>query len=147
MSFANAFETDLLELLFQNVALANVGDAGGLGASAAAGSVQLALHSAALDDTATLMTANELTYTGYARPTVARSAAAWDVTGAVASNLAPITFGTMTAGGPQTAVHMSLGFLSTGDVLNLHADLVSDLIINNNINPRYDVGQLSWTLD
>ena len=44
MSATNAFETDLLKLIFQNVALANVGDASGLQPSSTAGSLYISLH-------------------------------------------------------------------------------------------------------
>ena len=46
MSMSNASETNLLNLLFNNVDWANVGDAAGLQNSAAAGSFYVALHSA-----------------------------------------------------------------------------------------------------
>lgn len=147
MSFTNAFETSLLQHLFQNAAIANVGDVAGLPGSTGAGSTQLSLQSVALTDASTLMTANELAYTGYSRQTQARSAAGWDVSGDTASNAALIQFGNMTAGGPVTAVHMGLRFLSTGDNLDMHADLNADLIINNGINPQYAIGALDWTLD
>lgn len=147
MSAVNSFETDLLNLLFANTGIANIGDATGLPASAGAGSTQLSLHSVALDDTDTLLTADEIAYTGYARPTQARSAAGWTVSGDTASNAALIQFGEMSAGGPDTAVHLGLGFIATGDVLRLHADLVSDLVINDSVNPQFAIGALSWQND
>lgn len=147
MSATNAFETALLDLLFNNTAIANIGDATGLTATTGAGSTQLALSSAALSDTDTLLTATELAYTGYARQTQARSSAGWTVAGNSADNAALIQFGEMTAGGPVTAVHVGLGFIATGDVLRLHADLAADLVINNGINPQFAINALSFTLD
>lgn len=147
MSATDAFETALLDLLFNNTTITNIGDAGGLVGSTGAGSTQLSLHSVALTDASTLLTSNELTYTGYARQTQARSSAGWTVAGNTASNAALIQFGEMTAGGPQTAVHCGLGFLATGDVLRLHADLNADLVINNGVNPQYAIGAMDWTLD
>lgn len=147
MSAVNAFETALLQHLFHNAAIANIGDATGLPASAAPGSTQLSLHTVALDDTDTLLTADQVAYTGYARPTQARSAVGWDVAGDTASNAALVQFGEMTAGGPDTVVHAGLGFLATGDVLRLHADLNDDLVINNGVNPQFSIGALDWTLD
>ena len=44
MSMSNAFETELLDLIFNNAAVANIGDAGGLQPSAAAGSLYVSLH-------------------------------------------------------------------------------------------------------
>ena len=147
MSAVDAFENDVIDLLFNNTDITNVGDAAGLVGATTPGSTQLSLHSVALDDTDTLLTADELTYTGYSRQTQARSSAGWTVSGNQASNTALVQFGEMTAGGPQTAVHCGLGFISTGDVLRLHADLDADLVINNGINPQFAIGALVWTLD
>lgn len=147
MSFTDAFETALLQHLFQNAAIADIGDASGLPAAAAPGSSQLSLHTVALDDTDTLLTADEVAYTGYARPTQARSAAGWTVTNDIADNAALIQFGEMSAGGPDTVVHCGLGLLATGDVLRMHADLNSDLVINNGVNPQFAIGALNWQLD
>lgn len=138
----NAFENSLALLLFNNTGIANIGDATGLPGSAAAGSTQLSLHTVALSDTTADLTVNEVAYTGYARPTQARSGAGWTVSGDTASNAALIQFGEMTAGGPDTVVHLGIGLLATGDVIRLHADLNSDLVINNGINPQLAIGAL-----
>lgn len=144
-SMVNQFENLLGLLLFNNTTLANIGDATGLVGSTSAGSTQLSLHSVALAETDTTMTTNELAYTGYARPTQARSSAGWTQTNDVASNAALIQFGSMTAGGPVTAVHLGLGFIATGSVLRLQQDLNADLVINNGINPQFAIGALTWT--
>lgn len=144
-SMTDAFETSLITLLFNNTGIANVGDATGLPASATAGSTQLALATVAYIDGDTLLTADEVAYTGYARPTQARSGSGWTVSGAAATNAALITFGEMTAGGPDTVVHAGLGFLATGNQLDLHADLTADLVINDGVNPQFAIGALSWT--
>lgn len=147
MSAVNDFENKLLLLLFNNTTLANIGDATGLVGSSGAGSTQLALSTSALTDTDTLLTATEVAYTGYARPTQARSSGGWTVSGNTASNAALIQFGEMSAGGPDTVVHLGLGFIATGDVLRLAADLDADLVINNGVNPQFAIGALDWTLD
>jgi hypothetical protein len=143
-SMTDGFENVLALLLFNNTGIANIGDATGLPGSAAPGSTQLALATVAYNDADTLLTADEVAYTGYARPTQARSGAGWTVSGDTASNAALIQFGEMSAGGPDTVVHVGLGFLATGDVLRLHQDLVSDLVINDGINPQFAVGALDW---
>lgn len=76
----NALESDWLAHYFTNVAIANVGDAGGLPASVAAGSLYLSLHTAYPGEAGSQAT-SEATYTGYARKAVARSVAEWTVTG------------------------------------------------------------------
>ena len=50
----------------------------------------------------------------------------------------------MTAGGPDTVVHLGLGFISTGNTLRLHQDLTADLVINNGVNPQFAIGALDW---
>lgn len=147
MSATDGFETALLNLLFTNTAITNIGDASGLVATSTAGSTQLALATVAYNDADTVLTADEVAYTGYARPTQARSSGGWTVSGNTSSNAALIQFGEMTAGGPDTVVHLGLGFIATGDVLRLHADLNSDLVINNGVNPQFAIGALDWTLD
>lgn len=140
----NGFETDLATLLFNNTTIANIGDATGLVGSTSAGSTQLALSTSALTDADTLLTATEVAYTGYARPTQARSSAGWTISGDTASNAALVQFGEMTAGGPDTVVHLGLGFIATGNVLRLHQDLTADLVINNGVNPQFAIGALDW---
>jgi hypothetical protein len=143
-SMTNGFETALATLLFNNTAITNIGDASGLVATSTAGSTQLALSTVALTDADTLLTATEVAYTGYARPTQARSGAGWTVSGDTVSNAALIVFGEMSAGGPDTVVHLGLGFIATGDVLRLHQDLTADLVINNGVNPQFSIGALDW---
>ena len=143
-SMNNATENSLALLLFNNTTWANIGDATGLVGSSGAGSTQLMLADTALAETATSLTTTEIAYTGYARPTQARSSAGWTVTNDTVTNAAIIEFGEMTAGGPDTAVEVGLGFIATGDVLRLHQDLAADLVINNGVNPRFAIGALSW---
>jgi hypothetical protein len=140
----DAFENALALLLFNNTDITNVGDAAGLVGSAGAGSTQLALATVAYIDGDTLLTADEVAYTGYARPTQARSGSGWTVSSDTVSNAALIQFGEMTAGGPDTVVHLGLGFIATGDVLRLHQDLNADLVINNGVNPQFAIGSLEW---
>lgn len=146
MSAVDAFEDALLDLLFLNTGIANIGDATGLPATAAPGSAQLSLHTVALTDTDTLLTANEATYTGYARQTVARSGSGWTSTGGTASNAALIQFGENTAG-TNTLVHCGIGLIATGDILRIHADLTSDLSCTVGVNPQFAIGALDITLD
>ena len=140
-AMVNDFENKLLLLLFNNTALANVGDAGGLPQSVTAGSAQLAL-STGLSDTDTLLTALEIAYTGYVRPTIARSGAGWTVAADNASNAAIVSFGEMSAGGLDTPTHVGLGLIGTGDVLRMYA--TCSLVINNGINPQFAIGALDW---
>src|SRR3990167_10996228 len=104
-SMTDGFENVLALLLFNNTTIANIGDATGLVGSTTPGSTQLRLSTSALTDADTLLTANEVAYTGYAPPTQARSSAGWTSAGDTGSNAALVQFGEMTAGGPDTVVH------------------------------------------
>jgi len=144
-SMVDAFENSLMLLLFNNTAITNIGDAAGLVATTTAGSTQLNLATSALSDSSADLTTTEVAYTGYVRPTQARSGAGWTVASATASNAALIQFGEMSAGGPDTVVHGALGFIATGNVIRLHQDLNADLVINDGVNPQYAIGALTWT--
>lgn len=105
MSKSDTFENDLLLLLFNNTAITNVGDAGGLRATATAGSLWWSLHTADPGDTGTAVT-SETAYTGYARVAAARASGAggFTVTANSVSPPANIDFGQCSAspGGPIT---------------------------------------------
>ena len=112
MSASNAFETAILQHIFQNAAIANIGDVSGLPASATAGSLYVSLHTADPGEAGAQNT-SEVSYTGYARQAVARSAGGWTVSGANASNAAAVAFGPCTAGS-ATITHFGIGTASSG---------------------------------
>ena len=147
MSAQNFFENDLLELIFQNVAAPNLGDASGLQPSATAGSLYASLHTALPAETATAQTTSEAGYTGYARQAVARSTTGWTVVSGNADNAAAITFPRATAGN-ATASHFGLGSaLSGAGNLFMTGALTSSLAISSNITPEFAQGDLNITLD
>ncbi len=113
MSKANAYEADILKLLLNATAIANIADN-------AAGSpltnLYVAIHTADPGETGD-QTTSEISYTGYARVAVARTTGGWTISGTnpcVASPVAAITFGAMTAGAGGTATHFSVGSASSG---------------------------------
>lgn len=106
MSKGNTFENDLLLLIFNNVNIALIGDATGIRGSTAVGNLYIALHTADPGE-AGAATANEATYTGYARLAVIRSVAGWTVAGNQVSNAALASFGLCTAG-TNTLTHFSI---------------------------------------
>jgi len=146
MSMSNASETNLLNLLFNNTDWANVGDAAGLQNSAAAGSFYVALHTADPGDAGNQST-NEVSYTGYARVAVARTAGGWTVSGNQVSNTATVQFGECTAGS-ATATHFSVGLLTSGagDILYSGA-LSASRSISSGITPLFNAGALQGTID
>lgn len=102
MSKSNTFETDLLGLIFNNTAIADIGDVAGLRASTAAGTFWWSLHTADPGEAGTAVT-SETAYTGYARISAARSSAAFTITGNSVSPFANVDFGECTAA-PGTAI-------------------------------------------
>lgn len=148
MSLTNQAELDLLDLYFTNVDCPNVGDAAGLQNSAAEGTIQISLHTAALSDTTTLSTTSEAAYTSYVRKTVARNISIWTVAGAVATcdNDAAITFVTAT-GGSETETYFGMTMQGTGDYLQLWGALTSGLAVSNGITPEFAAQALAITLD
>jgi hypothetical protein len=146
MSMTNAAEQALLDLLFLNTDWANVGDAAGLQNSAAAGSFHISLHSADPGEAGNQST-SEISYTGYARVAVARTAGGWTRTVSTISNTALVQFGQCT-GGTATATHFGIGTDSTGTGnLLLKGALNASLSISNGIQPQFAAGAMTATVD
>ena len=146
MSLSNAFETSLLNLIFLNTDIANIGDAGGLQNSATAGSVAVALHTADPGDAGD-QTTSEATYTDYARVMVARAAAGWTVSGSTASNAAAVTF-PVCGVTPNTITYVSVGVADSGaSVILWSGALTAPLVVSAGITPAFAIGALDITLD
>lgn len=136
MSKSNTFETSLLNLIFNNTGIANVGDATGLRGSTAAGSLYVALHTADPGEAGD-QTTSEISYTGYARVAVARSAGGWTVGAGTVSPTAAITFGQMTAGTGGTASFFSIGVAASGASVILYSGAISPTIsVTNGVTPQ-----------
>lgn len=143
-SMRDAFETDLLELIFNNTALANIGDASGLQPSGTAGSLYIALLTVAPTDSTA---GTECDYTGYARVAVARTSGGWTISGNNASNTAAITFGQCSAGDADTAVAFAIFTASTGGDMLFWGDLTSNLTISVGVTPEFAIGALDVNAD
>lgn len=113
MSKSNTFENDLLLLLFNNTAITDIGDAGGLRATVSAGSLYWALYTADPGEAGTAIT-NETAYTGYARVAAARSGAGFTVTGNSVSPPANVDFGECTASPGGAITHFGIVNTSSG---------------------------------
>ena len=135
MSKSNTFENELLLHVFNNSNISDVGDATGLRGSTAAGNLWVSLHTANPDETGT-QTSSEVSYTGYARVSVARSSAGWTVTGNSVSPTAAITFPTCT-GGTATVTHFAVGTASTGAGKVLYYGTVTpNISVSNGVTPQ-----------
>ena len=146
MSLSNAFETSLLEHIFQNADIANIGDAAGLQNSAAAGNLYVALHEADPGEAGD-QTTSETDYTNYARVAVARSAAGWAVTGGTADNVGAVTFPEGGAHGAHIT-HVSVGVASAGaSVILWSGELTAHLDVSAGVTPSFAAGALDCTVD
>jgi len=139
MSKSNAFETALLGLLFENTAIANLGDAGGLRASATAGSLYFSLHTADPGEAGD-QTTSEIAYTSYARVAVARSSSGWTVSGNGVAVDTDVTF-PAGSGGSGTATHWGLGIASSGAGVLLYKGSISPTIVcGSGVTPKLTAG-------
>jgi len=146
MSKSNTFENEILQLLFNNVDIADIGDAGGIQNSAAAGSFYIALHTADPGEAGTAAT-SESAYGSYARVAVARTVGGWTVSGASVSNAAQIAFAECTSG-TETITHVSITTASSGSSKILYSGaLTASRGISSGITPIFAIGALTVTED
>lgn len=111
MALGATFANDLLKLILQAVAIANLAD------NAASGPLTDLYASLHTDDPGAAgdQTTHEVAYTSYAREAVARDTSpGFAVSGAVASPSADIEFAASTGGADQIATHFMIGTDSTG---------------------------------
>jgi hypothetical protein len=135
MSKSNAWETALLQLLFNNTNAANIGDATGLRGSSTAGSLYISLHTADPGEAGD-QTTSEAAYTSYARVAVARSGAGFTVTANSVSPAANIDFPAGT-GGSGTATYWGVGTSPSGAGVLLYSGAISpSIVMGNGITPR-----------
>lgn len=119
MSKSNAFETALLQHIFQNANIANIGDATGVRGSTTAGNLYVSLHSADPGEAGD-QTTNEVSYGGYARVGNARTAGAFPVAGNVVNLGFNNTF-PQASSGSVVATHFGIGVNSAGAGLLLYS--------------------------
>lgn len=136
MSKSNTFEAEILDLIFLNANIANIGDATGLRGSSAAGNLYLALHTADPGEAGSAAT-NEIAYTGYARQPVARSAAGFSRSGSTISLVPNVDFPEMTGGAGGTITHWSIVKEASGASVVLYKSAVTPTqTVANGVIPR-----------
>ncbi len=144
MSKSNALETDLLNHIFVNLAIALVGDGPGLLPSAAPGDLYVSLHTADPGEAGD-QTSNEAAYTSYARVSVVRSVAGWTVAADQVTNAALVTWPTAT-GGSESETFFGVGTDSSGAGKLLYSGaLTAALAVSNGIEPEAAIGALVVT--
>lgn len=146
MSKSNTFENDLLQLIFNNVDIALIGDASGLQNSATAGSLYVSLHTGDPGEAGN-QTTNETAYTNYARVAVARTVDGWTVSGNTVSNAALVQFPQCGVTG-ATLTYFGVGTDSSGAGKLLYSGaLTSSLAVSSGIQPQFAIGDLDITED
>ena len=109
MSMGDTFENDILKLIFNATAIANIADNA---AASPLANLFVALHTADPGEAGNQST-SEIAYTSYGRATVARTSGGWTVSGSTVNPTANITFAAGT-GGSGTATHASIGVAVSG---------------------------------
>lgn len=132
MSKSNDFENDLLKLIFNATAIANIADNA---ATSPLTNLYVALHTADPGESGTQST-SEAAYTSYARVAVERSSSGWTVTNNSVSPAANIDFPACT-GGTATVTYFSIGVASSGSSKILYSGAVSPSIsVSTGVTPR-----------
>lgn len=143
MSKGNTFENDLLKLIFNATAIANLADNAG---TSPLTNLYVSLHTADPGEAGT-QDSSEATYTGYARVAVPRSGSGWTVVDNGADNAAAITFGECT-GGSNTITHFAVGVAASGASKILYKGaLTASLNVSAGIIPQFAIGALDVTED
>jgi len=132
MSKSDTFENDLLKLIFNATAIANMADNA---ATSPLTNLYVSLHTADPGESGS-QTTSEVAYTSYARVAVARTSGGWTVTANSVSPVANIDFPTGT-GGSGTATYWAVGTASSGAGKLLYSGAISPSIVcGNGITPR-----------
>jgi hypothetical protein len=138
MSKGNTFENDLMKLIFQAAAIANIADN-------AAGSpltnLYVSLHTADPGETGD-QTTSETAYPSYARVAVARSGSGWTVTNNSVSPAATVAFAQSTSGTQGNPItHFGIGTASSGAGKLLYSGTVTpNITMAEGVTPQLTTG-------
>lgn len=132
MSKGDTFENDLLKLIFNATAIANIADNA---ATSPLGNLFVSLHTADPGETGVQNT-SETTYTSYARVSVARTSGGWTITANSVSPTANIDFPACT-GGTATITHFGVGVAVSGATKLLYSGTVTpNISVSTGVTPR-----------
>lgn len=132
MSKGNTFENDILKLVFNATAIANIADNA---ASSPLTNLYVSLHTADPGETGD-QTTSETAYTSYARVAVARTTGGWTVTNNSVSPVANIDFPACT-GGTSTITHFGVGTASSSTGKLLYKGTVTpNISVSTGVTPR-----------
>lgn len=132
MSKGDTFENDLLKLIFNATAIANMADNAG---TSPLTNLYVSLHTADPGETGN-QTTNEAAYTSYARVAVARTSGGWTVTNNSVSPAANIDFPACT-GSTATVTHWAVGTANTSTGKILYSGTVTpNISVSTGVTPR-----------
>ena len=133
MSKSNGLETDLLELLFNATAIANVADNA---STSPITNVYVSLHTGDPGEAGN-QTSSECDYTSYARVGVARTSGGWTVSGNSVSPVADIDFPESTGGATDTVTHFGVGTDTSGTGNLWYSGTVTpNISVSSGVTPR-----------
>lgn len=142
MSFGDTFENDLLKLIFNATAIANIADNAG---SSPLTSLYLSLHTADPGEAGS-QTTSETSYTSYARTAATRNSGGFTVTGSSVSSAANIDFPACT-GGSATITFVGIGTASSGaGKLLMSGAVTPNISVSSGVTPRISTSS-TITLD
>jgi len=131
MSKGDTYENDILKLIFQGVAIADLAEDD---STAPATTLTVALHTADPGEAGTQAT-NETAYTNYARQTVARTTGGWTVTANSVSPAANIDFPECGATPGAAITHFSVG-TGVADKLLYSGTVTPNITMATGVIPR-----------
>lgn len=143
MSKGDTWENDLLKLLFNATAVANIADNA---AASPLTNLYVSLHTADPGEAGAQNT-SEVAYTSYARVAVARTSGGWTVTANVVKPVSDIVFPAGT-GGSGTVTHFGIGTASSGTGKLLYSGTVTpNIVCGNGVTPSLVAATTSVTED
>ena len=140
MAFGSTFENDLVKLIFNGTAIANIADNAGAAPST---NLWMSLHTGdPLGGTGQQGSLETTTYTGYLRVGVARTSSGFSITNNVVSLNVNADFPAMTAGTSQTATYAAIGLTSasTGGKIIASGAITPTIAIVTGVIPRLTTG-------
>lgn len=141
MSKSNLHENAYLKLVFQNIAMANIGDATGIRPSSVAGSLYIALYTS---DPADEDSGIEANYVSYERVPIPRSIIGWSVVGNSVSNVDDVIF-PVSLGTTNTITHWGIKTSLTGGDLVGSGSLTGVVEIITGDTPKFNAGVITVT--
>lgn len=143
MSLSNAAETEILELIFNAAAWADIAEND---TTSPAANLYVSLHTSDPGEGGA-QTTNETAYTNYARVAVARTSGGWTVSGNSVTNAGAIAFPQCGVTG-ATITHFGIGRDASGaGQLIASGALGASLAVSTGVTPSFGAGELDGTLD